>query len=247
MTKQGIMTAFKRILIDLLVLIILIATLHGGCYLYESYHEKLNDSLVRACIGSDPDAVRKLLDKGANPNACVRSFYPAIQGTTALMIACTLPNPEIVRLLLSSGANPDLADVNDFTPLMAAQLGGNIDIVRQLIEAGADINEVDEWHRSALEMACQAQRVEAAKLLLKFGANPNVDHVIHAHSAPLIHACRFGKGDLAKELLEKGADVYVTDGKGETPLSWAIRMGHNDIADMLREWQANHPKPPPAS
>lgn len=238
------MAIIKRIFIDLLALSILVLLIHGGVYLYESYQERLNDSLVRACIGGDAQAVRKLLDKGADANARVRHFFPGREDTV-LMAACYPAHPEIVRLLLSSGADPNLANADNFTPLMVAQQGGNIDVVRQLLDAGAYVDDVDDMRCSALEVACQLQRVEAAHLLLKNGADPNVDPRRSFRSAPLIYACRYGLKSLVRELLERGADVYVTDGIGETPLSWATRMGHEDIADMLREWQANHPKPPP--
>jgi ankyrin repeat protein len=43
-----------------------------------------------------------------------------------------------------------------------------------------------------------------------------------------------GHAEVVKALLEKGADVQAKNSDGWTPLHWACRFGHHDIAAMLR-------------
>jgi ankyrin repeat protein len=57
--------------------------------------------------------------------------------------ACMQKDVQMVNELLSKGANPNVVDKSsDLTPLMAASLGGCIEIVRLLLKAGANVDRV---------------------------------------------------------------------------------------------------------
>jgi ankyrin repeat protein len=104
----------------------------------------------------DPEMTRLLLVAGANPNDN-ESLYHAVGST-----AC-------VRLLLEHGARPDS------NILANAIAHTNLDVVRLLIERGADPNEPGAQRISPLLFAIRSRRpAEIVKALLAAGANPRV-------------------------------------------------------------------------
>jgi ankyrin repeat protein len=55
-------------------------------------------------------------------------------------------------------------------------------------------------------------------------------------STPLGWACRWGRIELAKLLLERGADPVEADAEPwATPLAWAEKKRHRDIVALLQE------------
>jgi ankyrin repeat protein len=78
------------------------------------------------------------------------------------------------------------------------------------------------------------ERVAFATLLLDAGATLDVrDYVLQ--STPLAWACRWGRAELVKLYLERGADPLEPDAEAwATPLAWATKMGHGQIGDALR-------------
>ena len=48
-------------------------------------------------------------------------------------------------------------------------------------------------------------------------------------------ACYFGRTDLVKALLEKGADVNMKDKKGKTALIYATTKGKDEIVKILKQ------------
>lgn len=80
-----------------------------------------------------PEAVRLLLDRGAEVSATARNDMRV----QALHAAVAGRNLEAVRLLLAAGADPDAQQHGGWTPLMAAQQHGDDDIAAALRAAGA--------------------------------------------------------------------------------------------------------------
>jgi ankyrin repeat protein len=75
----------------------------------------------------------------------------------------------------------DIQDVNGRTPVITCLRKGLVDILRLLLEAGADPNIQDDYLQSSLHYACAKpkpslmwQTVEMIKLLLKYGADINL-------------------------------------------------------------------------
>ena len=77
------------------------------------------------------------------------------------------------------------------------------------------------------------ETVAFAKLLLGAGARMDVrDDLLR--STPLGWACRWGRPELVKLLLERGADPVEPEAEPwSRPLAWAEKMGHHDVARML--------------
>lgn len=84
-------------------------------------------------------------------------------------------------------------------------------IVRLLLERGADINSQDEWGRGALMIASDAGYLETVKLLLDWEANVHLKDM-RGYTA-LMRAAWKGHLDIVTALIERGADVNGVDEK----------------------------------
>jgi hypothetical protein len=92
----------------------------------------LSEELFAAARKGDSEAIKALLDKGADVNARWR------YDTTALLMACMRGHAGAARLLLDRGAKADVKDTfYGMTPLSAATEKGLAEIVAMLIEKGA--------------------------------------------------------------------------------------------------------------
>ncbi|XP_026385337.1 ankyrin-1-like [Papaver somniferum] len=101
------------------------------------------------------NAVKMLLDHGANPNVA----SPSLQ--RPLILAISAKSWESVEHLLQAGADPNAVSCGT-TPLIAAARDGRTDVVMRLLEAGADPNYKMNAGLTALEMAavlCNHQSV----------------------------------------------------------------------------------------
>ena len=140
-------------------------------------------------------------------------------GATALTIAADGGQLEIVKILIDQKADVDKVDKNG-TALMLATLKGHTDIVKYLLEEGAQVNLTNEWGNTALSYAIIADKkdnVEVVKLLLEKGAWPDSPHG-DDNKTPLqiIAEKKINTAEdiiIAKLILEKGADLEKI-GKG---------------------------------
>ena len=138
--------------------------------------------------------------------------------------------------------------------MMAAARTGNAEIVRLLIEHGADVKAKGEaYGETALVWAAQENHAEAAEVLIAHGAdvdartNPlerskdrfGLEGVLtilpHGNWTPLMYAARQGSRETARTLVGAGASVNLTDPDGSTALVLAIINGHYDTAALLVE------------
>ncbi|KKY19022.1 putative glycerophosphodiester phosphodiesterase gde1 [Diplodia seriata] len=120
-----------------------------------------------------------------------------------------------------------------------------VQIVKLLVDAGVDINYQDEQGETALHLAARYGHTVCAKTLIT-GTSDQKANVELAENAfawtPLFIACVDGHLDVAKLLIEAGADLEKADLSGWTPKEHAALRGHLDIANVLAELT-----PPPAT
>jgi hypothetical protein len=145
-----------------------------------------------------------------------------------LAVAANRTRRKMLELLLARGARvPDVAKWGRFYYFKHA------DIAALLLERGMNPNHMT-WHRTTLlhDMAGEGN-AEKARLLLKHGAE--IDAVDDEfRSTPLGFAARWGRRDLVMLLLDHGADPNVAGAPWATPLAWAEKKGHPEIARDLR-------------
>ena len=89
---------------------------------------------------------------------------------------------------------------------------------------------------AALISAAAQNDLLGVETLLKNGANANARDALG--NRPLLHAARLGAGEMARMLLEEGADPNVK-GMGFTPLGLAALHGYPQVADLLLKFDAH--------
>lgn len=122
---------------------------------------------------------------------------------------------------------------NEFkeSALTLACYKGHLDMVRFLLEAGADQeHKTDEMHTALMEASMDGH-VEVARLLLDSGAQVNMP--TDSFESPLTLAACGGHVDLAMLLIERGANIEEVNDEGYTPLMEASREGHEEMAALL--------------
>ena len=160
----------------------------------------------------------------------------------------------MAEALLKAGANANAKVPGDSTILMTAARTGNPEIVRLLIQHGAQVNTKGETYgETALVWAAQENHAEAAEVLIAHGADVNartnplerskdrfgLEGVLtilpHGNWTPLMYAARQGSLETARSLAAGGASLNLTDPDGSTALVLAILNGHYDTAALLAE------------
>jgi ankyrin repeat protein len=192
--------------------------------------------LAEAAKLADARMVRTLLDAGAKPDT------PNQDGETALMLAIKTGELPVVEMLVKAGANVNARETfHNQTALMwaaAAPKNGG-DIVKLLLSKDADVRPralYSDWGSqitsepraqyrpvgglTALLYAARGGCYECVKAMIGGGADVNTP--TPEGVTPLMIALDNDHNDVAKLLLERGANPSLWDWWGRTPLYIAI-------------------------
>nr|XP_014282184.1 putative ankyrin repeat protein RF_0381 isoform X1 [Halyomorpha halys] len=190
-------------------------------------------------------------------------------GKIPLFMICALPDvsPETVRVVLEAGTvNVDIQGDSNITALMIASSRGNLDVVKFLVENGANVNNTafmtfesvgilgDRFrflklfssknisvpptviHTSALVAAVYEGHPHILEYLIKCGADVNV---MDQGWTALNNAVSTGKMDMLKILLQGGIDVNSKDIMGATALHTVAKNNDTESAKLLLHYGAN--------
>ena len=226
------------------------------------------------------DVVHRLLEAGIDVNEALRPQRKnAARATTPLLLAIENGHFELAAALLNAGAKPDdrpagftalhamtwvrkpIRGDGDPSPKGSGRLD-SLDVVRQLVARGADINARLENGTSGrgrftttgstpFLMASRNCDVPLMQLLLELGANPKLTNVDNA--SPLLAAAgvgALGDGDeaagtedealeAARLLIESGNDINAVDNNGETAMHGAAYQSRSKLVQLLADHRAN--------
>lgn len=180
--------------------------------------------LLRAAKGGHLKALQLLLDRGAGLHACSPR-----SGGNILHLVAHEGHAELVPFLVARGADVNHADDRGMTPVQRAVLKNRPEVLRRLLEAGADPNLGLE-RMKPLSTAVTFRRRELVRLLLAHGADPNASD---ESGFGLLHQA-VGTGDLqtTELLLQHGADPNA-GGEHTTPLMTAISLNKLEAVRLL--------------
>ena len=124
----------------------------------------------------------------------------------------------IVSLLAAAGCvkqeNP-----NPRISLQAAAVQGNLEVIRQHIKAGSDLNEKDAYGSTPLVVAITFDKTDVAGELIEAGADITITN--NDGSTPLHIAAFLCRIEIVEALLDNGADKNIKNNRGATALETA--------------------------
>ena len=157
---------------------------------------------------------------------------------TALLNACKNHEENLgeVQQLIADGANVNAVTGAGRTPLMSATAYGHINIVRFLIEHGADINIKDThngWTALMFSTGIKNEEFEIAKLLIENGADVNEISTKHGATA-LMMACNKCHSKIARLLIETpNINLNIVSNGGLTALDFANQYCGERITSLF--------------
>ena len=202
-----------------LMLCILLA---GGSGAWASSDVRLADAVKNR----DAVAARVLLEQGVDVDA----RQP--DGATALLWAAQWDDLETARLLIRAGANVNAANDYGITPLLMACLNGSAVMIDALLKAGANPSLSQATGETPLMTAAKTGKLDAVTLLLGRGVDVNARETSGGQTA-LMWALSEQHLDVARALVQHGADVRGGSASGFTPLMFAVRQGDFDAVKLL--------------
>uniref|UniRef100_A0AAZ3QYC4 Euchromatic histone-lysine N-methyltransferase 1a n=1 Tax=Oncorhynchus tshawytscha TaxID=74940 RepID=A0AAZ3QYC4_ONCTS len=166
---------------------------------------------------------------------------------------------KVIHLLVDGKDLNTLMDrQNKRTPLHAAAAEGHQEVCHMLVQAGANLDIVDEEQRTPLMDACDNNHLDTVKYPLRAGTAVSykvsvwttlghytiVDHLLSKTSEQvncqddggcthITWAIEYKHRELVLLLLSKGADVNIRDKEENIGLHWAALSGSDDITQIL--------------
>lgn len=191
-------------------------------------HASSLDSLIKAVKFDDVSAVRKALAQGADPNATDP------QGMPLIVLAAREKSDNVAKALMADPkTNIEKVDAAGENAMMLAALNGDTDLVKALIDKGAEVNKKG-W--SPLHYAAANGNDDIVKLLLDHSAY--VDAGSPNGTTPLMMAARGNHLSTVKVLLDAGADSHVKNQIGLTALDFAKQYHAKDVAAAMQDMYA---------
>jgi uncharacterized protein len=215
----------------------------------------MSGQIFEAIDAGDAEGLRRLV--AADPSVVGSRDE---EGTSALLYARYRGRLDLVDVILESAheldvfeaaavgrvdrvrelvdANPGLATAfapDGFHALGLAAFFGSPEVVRLLVERGADVNAVArnaQIRTTALQAAAASSDNESARLLVEAGADVNVAQpggftALHAAAAN-------GNEELVRLLLEHGADRTATTDEEKTAADLAAEAAHAEVAALVQ-------------
>ena len=226
--------------------------LAGGADPGAAEHDRGQTALMWAAAGNHVAAVKALVEAGADLTARSQG------GFTSLLFAARAGAIDVARLLVEAGADVDAVTPDGYSPLLVAAASIDAvtgsdyrlvvsqspheELALYFLDHGADRNKPDQFGMTALHFAVDREKMTLLKALLEIGAEPNAvltrplpfrrgDYVsrnAYDGASPFWLATRDANLVMMRVLLDAGADPFLANAAGVTPLMVVSGLGGND-------------------
>jgi len=218
--------------------------------LIDEFFEELRAALdwSVSSVGDDVSKMIKMLDEGLDINAKSSEgrsvleqlmYYGNLKNVK--MGEKLLPYTDFVEMIIKRGADVNMTSATGVNPLIVAVKCGYIDLVKILIDNGANVNVHEHFYfkGTPLHMAARIGRADIVKMLLNSGAE--VDALDDWNRTPLAGLAEqyllFGSSkkplDILKMLIDAGADIEAVGSQGKSPLKMLVEDFEREAAKFL--------------
>lgn len=186
-------------------------------------------NLRHIAITNDAEAIDALLEPNPVNIDMVIAFHEAI----------LFGSIDAVKALVKKGVDVNLMRQNGSSPLMTAAFFQRTEIALFLIKSGANVNHANRWGTTALDYAIIHDDMQLALALCR--SNINVRHVDTGGYHYMHKVGKYGSGDMAELLLDKGV---LRDAKTRNfenlPIHLASRHANLPVMRVLFKYHAEH-------
>ncbi len=161
-------------------------------------------------------------------------MIPPNKKAEMIMMECEKdePNLNLVSDLIVLGANLDWQDeVYNMTMLHKAAWFGRVEIVRMLIDAGADLDIQNIFGKTILHVAVEGNYPEISQMLIDAGANLDIQD---RDGETALHWVAWRNySEITQMLIDAGANLDIQDKWDQTALHWAVGNVSYETARIL--------------
>ncbi|CAH0055075.1 unnamed protein product [Clonostachys solani] len=155
-----------------------------------------------------------------------------IKYNTPLLLAAMYRQQSIATLLVQRGADIESKNIDGNTPLLISVFNSDLKIVDSLLEKGANLEARDKEYNTPLLLAVSEKHLKTGRLLIdKCSKSDNLQRMKKQTPAP--------DTQMARLLLDKGANLEAKDKNGRTPLLSAVSGARVDLINLLLAKGAN--------
>lgn len=140
----------------------------------------------------------------------------------------------ISKVLQNKTANVNTINESGYTPLMFAAYYNQLEVIQFLLEKGAEINLESKYGTALMAATIKGHR-DAVVFLIAEGATLN-NKDSYGNTA-LLHSAVFNRTEIAKLLLEAGADPHIKDVRGNKALDYVILKQNIDFIKLLNSYR----------
>lgn len=181
-----------------------------------------------AATKEDPTCLKILHTKGVNLNARGRFERQPIHASAMA------GRYETAKYLLENGADVDSTTDNDNTPLLLSVANGHKNVMDLFIAYKADSKKRNNQGKDILDVVRENKQYHLIERITKIpGVNINAQDA--EGRTPFMNAIVQQDHSMMNALRNAGADIYVTDYKGNTPLHRIAENGDTNSLSMLKD------------
>ncbi|XP_067660925.1 ankyrin repeat domain-containing protein 50-like [Haliotis asinina] len=184
-------------------------------------------AVMLAAGNGNKDLVQLFVDKGADVSLLDKT------GDNILHCACRGGGAEVLKYILSK----DMVDINSLghrkrTPVIVAAERGHEEVVELLVKHGADLSLSKRSGGNILHHVCQRGHYKLVKYVLSLNM-VDINSRWWMKRTPVMVAARYGHKEVVELLVNHGANLLLSDIRGNNILQLACTAGHIDVVKYI--------------